>query len=150
MSPSSDPALERLDIEIKFLYVFLYFSIPFRNTLTYMRIEICRSTIILGLSGISGRFEIFEEFTAAYVSDCFIGISNLGLIHTLRYRGKTPTLKCPRKSLTAVQKSHRRHDPSQIIQDKKFFVQNFAYIFFSFMIKYSWFLQTFSLIPSVW
>ena len=42
-----------------------------------MRIEICSSTIILGLSGISGRFELFEEFTAAYVPDCFIGVSNL-------------------------------------------------------------------------
>ena len=38
---------------------FRRFSIPFRERLSDMRIVICSSSIILGLSGISGRFELF-------------------------------------------------------------------------------------------
>ena len=34
-------------------------TIPFRELLSDMRIEMCSSTIVLGLSGLLGRFELF-------------------------------------------------------------------------------------------
>ena len=45
-------------------------SIPFRESLSDIRIEICRLEIL--------DLSFLEEFTAACVSDCFIGVSILG------------------------------------------------------------------------
>lgn len=100
------------------------FSIPSRKILSDTRIEICSSTIILGLSGISGRLGLFggiySSISFQLLHRSFQPWININHIYIEIQRENTD-VKNYLKSLQAILKSQRRQDASNK-EGKRFFL----------------------------